>query len=119
MLDERYRDEVLLRRLFSANRLNELDRTLSIYNGNWDDKYPETLKQLEPYWGFRQDVEWIYENVEYPGNVKDQTWPLESVLAYDRTMLEEENSQGTNVLYKDSQILFRSKAELSEVDGVQ
>ena len=107
-------DEEIQRRTKSAKRLLDLGKALLIYGNDYEDKYPDSMRQLESYYVRRDAVDefrWL-ENVRYLGKGKSLTVPPDVAIAYDRTLLE--TGKGTNVLFNDCHVEFVEYGRLEE-----
>ncbi|MBA7603106.1 hypothetical protein ES703_10210 [subsurface metagenome] len=71
------------------------------------------MQELEPYIGKKQDFQWILDNVAYLGKGKKARTPPDAVIAYDRTLLKKGN--GTNVLFNDHHVEFRTPEQLEKL----
>ncbi len=112
------RVEKLQKRVESANKLSELGKAILIFASDHDEKYPDSLEEAKSYLRNEQDFQWFIENVEYPGKGKRVTISPQAVIAYDKTLLEQEDSHGTNVLYNDAHVAFE-KIERLEKLGIK
>jgi len=97
----------------SVSKLKQLGLAVAMFAGDHDSKLPDTLQELEPYVGNKQDFRWILDNVEYLGKGKKARTPLDAIIAYDRTLLKKGN--GTNVLFNDHHVAFRTPKQLEEL----
>jgi beta-lactamase regulating signal transducer with metallopeptidase domain/5-hydroxyisourate hydrolase-like protein (transthyretin family) len=100
-------------RVISASILSRLGKALLIYANDHQDRFPDTISQVEPYIRDKQDIEWIVQNVVYLGKGKTIAEPLERPLAYDRAMLT--MARGTNVLFHNCMVIFRSPEQLEKL----
>jgi len=103
----------LQERAESAKKLEQLGLAVAMYADDHESKLPDSLQELEPYVGKKQDFQWILENVEYLGNGKTVVGSFNFVTAYDKTLLEEGN--GTNVLFGDSHVKFEVPKRIEEL----
>ncbi len=88
--------------LKSVDKLKELSAAWEKYANDRQNIYPDIMQQLEKY---IEDLQWFIENAEYLGNRVDTTLdPAETVLAYDKALLEKYGS--TLVLFRDGHIEF-------------
>ncbi|MFZ2149181.1 MAG: M56 family metallopeptidase, partial [Sedimentisphaerales bacterium] len=100
--------------LTSASILSRLGKALIIYATDHQDRYPDTISQVESYLKDKQDFEWIVQNVVYLGKGKPITGLIESPIAYDRALLTV--GSGTNVLFGNTMVSFRSAEQLEKLD---
>lgn len=85
----------------SAEKLKKLGLALFIYASEHEEKYPDTLQELE----YCIDTfQWFLENVEYIGKGKTTMDKSPIPVAYDKTLLEKGNS--TNILFNDGHLTF-------------
>jgi hypothetical protein len=97
-----YSGELLINeREESALMLRTLGVALVIYANEHNNKYPETLQEVQPY---TDNLEWFTQNVEYLGKGKSPRGSARDVIAYDKTLLEKGNS--TNILFCDTHLRF-------------
>lgn len=111
---KREADEEIQQRMKSVERLMGLGKALLIYANDYEDRYPDSMRQLESYYIRRDavdDFKWL-ENVRYLGKGKSITVPPGVVIAYDRILLE--TDKGTNVLFNDSHVEFVEYGRLEE-----
>jgi len=87
---------------------------LTFSNDN-NGKYPEKLEDLSKFDVNEADLTWLAENVEYVGSKVITSSPPDVVLAYDKKLLEEKYSQGTNVLYNDLHVAFEKTETLNKL----
>lgn len=88
--------------LQSAKRLNSLAKYLMVYANDHNERFPDNFEQLINVDVNDTDIQWLQENVEYPGAGKPVTSPADEVIAYDKTLLEK--FEKTNVLYCDTSV---------------
>ena len=100
-------------RVISASILSRLGKALLIYANDHQDRYPDTISQVESYLKDKQDFEWIVQNVMYLGKGKPIAGLIESPIAYDRDILIK--GFGTNVLFGNSMVLFRSAEQVEKL----
>ena len=100
-------------RVISASILSRLGKALLIYANDHQDRYPDTISQVESYLRDKQDFEWIVQNVMYLGKGKTVAGLPETPIAYDRALLT--MGSGTNVLFGNSMVLFRSAEKLEKL----
>ena len=100
-------------RVISASILSRLGKALLIYANDHQDRYPDTISQVESYLRDKQDFEWIVQNVMYLGKGKPIAGLIESPIAYDRALLT--IGSGTNVLFGTGMVLFRSAEQLEKL----
>lgn len=97
-------------RVKSALKLQELGKACIIYANDNEEKYPDTMQQLQQDFYNGKDLEWLMENVEYLGKGKTARGKPDTVLAYDKTLLQTGN--GTNVLFNDGHVSFEKPEKL-------
>ncbi len=97
----------------SVSKLKQLGLAVAMFVNDHNSKLPDTLQELEPYIGKKQDFQWILDNVEYLDKGKKARTPPDAVIAYDRTLLKKGN--GTNVLFNDHHVGFRTPKQLEEL----
>ena len=103
-------------RIDSARKLSNLGKTILIFANENDGRYPENLNELlKTGWVNEDELTWLTENIEYLGDKVEPTGRHDAVMAYDKTLLTQENSQGTNVLYNDSHVAFEKTEALKEL----
>lgn len=102
-------------RTSSAKRLSELSKRMLTFSNDNNEKYPEKLADLTKADVNEADLKWLDENIVYFGNKVELTDPPNAVLAYDRTLLEQENGEGTNVLYNDLHVAFEKTDTLEKL----
>ena len=100
-------------RVISASILSRLGKALLIYANDHQDRYPDTISQVESYLRDKQEFEWIVQNVVYLGKGKPIAGLIESPIAYDRALLT--MGSGTNALFGNSMVLFRSAEQLEKL----
>jgi hypothetical protein len=102
-------------RMESANKLLALGTAMVTYSGDYEVKFPDDMRALHKYGNLKKkDLEWLLENVVYLGKGRtDSTIQRNTVLAYDKTLLEE--GEGTNVLFGDSRIDFLRPEQLKKL----
>ncbi|MFC1738394.1 M56 family metallopeptidase [Planctomycetota bacterium] len=110
-------DTAIQKRIESAKKLSQLCKALYMYANDHEEEYPDTLQDLRPYMEDGFEYEWILENIEYLGKGKTQSGPLNSVLAYDKALLE--NGEGTNVVYTDCHVAFEKPEQLEKLGIVR
>jgi hypothetical protein len=100
--------------LDSAYEMEALAAALREYADSHNQNYPGALQQLAPYTS--RLVQWV-ESVEYvpPGLATMVPEPAETVLAYDRTLLEATGN--THVLFADGHLEFCQPRRL-EILGI-
>ncbi|MCK4628314.1 MAG: M48 family metalloprotease, partial [Sedimentisphaerales bacterium] len=102
----------LKQRTESMGRLRKIGLALVMYADD-HKKYPDSLDKLKSY--IQDDVlDWAQDNVAYFGRGKSITTDPQIAIAYDKTLLKKENSQGTNVLYSDTHVAFRKTKQLKQ-----
>ena len=94
-------------------RLHILGIAVVTYADEHNGMLPNTLQELKPY--IEHDFQWLVDNVEYLGKGKSTADAPDTVIAYDKTLLEK--GQGTNVLFLDAHVEFL-KAERLERLGI-
>jgi hypothetical protein len=104
-------------RLESAKKLSALGMAMVTYSGDAGFKYPD-LHTLHKYGNLKKkDLEWLLENIVYLGKGKtDGAIRPDTVLGYDKTLLEKEGC--ANVLFADLRVDFL-KSEQLEKFGIQ
>ncbi len=95
----------------SARRLADLGKALLTYAVD-HGAYPDSLDQMTSYVR-DNELAWLKNNAEYLGKGKAETMPPDTVMAYDKTLLE--GDLGTNVLYLDCHVAFRTPEQLEEL----
>jgi prepilin-type processing-associated H-X9-DG protein len=112
-------EEELREVIESGEKLKGLGKALSIYaNDDEEGRFPDALEQLlEGDYVSDKDLEWLVENVEYMGKGKTAADAHDSPIAYDKTYLQW--GKGTNILYLDGHVAFRSMEELEKSPGIQ
>ncbi|MBW7988444.1 MAG: M48 family metalloprotease [Planctomycetes bacterium] len=100
-------------RIISASILSRLGKALLIYANDHQDRYPDTMSLLKSYIRDKQDFEWILKNVSYLGKGRDIAGLTETIIAYDRALLN--MGTGTNVLFGSGMVLFRSAEKLEKL----
>jgi len=96
----------------SAKRLKYVGLFVQMYAGDHDGRLPDSLPELKAYVENEQDFQWIVTNVEYLGKGMTTADPATQVIAYDRALAKK--GKGTNVLYLEGSVAFKSPAELKE-----
>lgn len=96
----------------SAKRLKCVGLFVQMYAGDHDGRLPDALPGLKAYVENEQEFQWIVTNVEYLGKGMTTANLATQVIAYDRALAKK--GKGTNVLYLDSSVAFKSPAELKE-----
>jgi inosose dehydratase len=101
----------------SLERLGALGKALVFYINDHADQLPDTLQALRErptYLGDAgADIDWLEARVEYLGKGKTISLRPDTVVAYDKTLLE--HGKGTTVLYLDSHVTFESPAALKRL----
>jgi hypothetical protein len=100
-------------RFESAKKLMALGRAMVTYSGDYGFKYPD-LHTLHKYGNLKKkELVWLLENVVYLGKGKtDGTIRPDTVLGYDKTLLEKEGC--TNVLFADLRVKFLKSKQLEK-----
>ncbi|MDI6450869.1 M56 family metallopeptidase [Anaerobaca lacustris] len=93
----------------SAQKLAVLGKALLIYANDYGDRFPETLQGVRTFVG-SEDFAWLMQNVVYLGKGKTISVRPDTIMAYDRTLLEK--GEGTLVLFADSLVASKSLREL-------
>ena len=90
----------------SLERLSALGKELAIYaNDDEKGRYPDTFSGLTNFHFMKKpDYEWARQFVEYLGKGKTAADTPNTILAYDKYLLQTE--KGTNVLYNDTHVEF-------------
>lgn len=96
-----YSENLAKAREESAKKLKRLGLALFMYASQHEEKYPDTLQELQRR---VDDLKWFLENVEYLGKGKTTTDVPPTPVAYDKTLLEKGTS--TNILFNDGHVLF-------------
>jgi hypothetical protein len=100
-------DTESLRHAESIKKLMRLGLLACVYADHHDGDYPTSLEQLKDLAAQEQlDFQWIMDHIEYVGagkNARDPN-PGSTVLAYDRTLLQE--GKGTYAVFRDSHAEF-------------
>jgi len=104
----------LKNRLDSAIKLKRVGTALNVYAFDHDDDHPDTLEELRAY-GIDKELDWALKNVEYLGKGKSPASYPETVIAYDRSLLNETNSKGTNVYYNRGYVAFEKTKKLKKL----
>jgi len=102
----------VVKRIESANKLSNLGKALLIYANDHEDKFPDSLMQLQEYLK-DQELTWVLANVNYRGKGKTVTLPPNTLIAYDKTLLADE--EGTNVLFINGRVEFLTSERLKEL----
>jgi len=102
----------LTARMESAKKLSNLGKALLIYANDHNDKYPNSLFTFSEYMKW-QDFSWIRQNIEYLASGKTPADPPDTVIAYDKKLLEK--GKGTNILYNDCHVGFVKAQELKNL----
>jgi beta-lactamase regulating signal transducer with metallopeptidase domain len=102
------------RRLESGIKLKLIGTALLVYSADHQDEYPDTLEELRLY-DIDQEVAWGLESVDYLGKGKKRTYPPETIIAYDRLLLNGMKDRGTNVLYNDGHLAFEKTETLAKL----
>ncbi len=95
----------------SAVNLSRLAKALLGYACDHDDRFPDEM--ADAFDCYPINLPWLREHVTYLGRGKTLTAPPDSVLAYDKTLLEK--GAGTLVLFGDTHVDFRSRQELGDL----
>jgi len=99
----------------SANKLHRLCKVMLIYASDHDEKYPENLQLLTEAEVPESAIQWLRENIVYLGDKASPISSPQAVLAYDKSILEDENNKGTNVLYNDCHVLYEKAEKLKKL----
>lgn len=97
----------------SQEKLRKLGVALFMYANDHEEKYPDTLGELKLYVGDERNFQWLLDNVEYLAKGKTVVDHPNTMIAYDKTLLEKGN--GTNVLFNDSHVEFVKPNQLAEL----
>ncbi|MHC4685038.1 MAG: M56 family metallopeptidase [Planctomycetota bacterium] len=100
-------------RVISASTLSRLGKALLIYANDHEDRYPDTISQVEPYLRNQQNFEWIVQNVAYRGKAMTITIPPDTPIAYDMVLLAK--GKGTNVLENSGRVRFVKPEDLEKL----
>lgn len=104
-------DSPVVMRPVSARRLANLGKALLVYMVD-HGKYPDSLDQITSYLG-SDDLAWLENNAEYLGKGKTEAMRPDTVMAYDKTLLEAD--LGTNVLHLDCHVSFETPERLDKL----
>ncbi len=104
-------DSPVVMRPVSARRLANLGKALLVYMVD-HGKYPDSLDQMTSYLG-SDDLAWLENSAAYLGKGKTETMRPDTVMAYDKTLLE--GDLGTNVLYLDCHVAFETPERLDKL----
>ncbi len=104
--------EEILRRVESEQILSEIGKSMLLYGGDHEDKYPDSLEQLKNYIK-EEEFEWAIQNVGYLGSDKIMADPPDVPIAYDKTLLAGQNA--TNVFFNDAHVEFAEAERLKEL----
>ena len=101
-------------RFESAKKLFALGVAMITYSDDYDVIYPD-LQALHKYGNLKKkDFEWLLENVVYLGKgTTSETWRPNTVLGYDKALLEKEGC--TNVLFADLRVEFLKSEQLKKL----
>jgi len=109
-------DKEIEARVESAKKLMKLGKAMLIFANDHNEKYPENLNELlKDRLVNEDDLAWLTGNIEYLGDKVKLVDRPDAILAYDKTLLMQKNSQGTNVLYNDSHISFEETETLKKL----
>jgi prepilin-type processing-associated H-X9-DG protein len=110
-------EQIQAQRLLSAERLKQIGLGLHMYATDHEEKYPEELMALIPYFSrdhadelatfMSNDAEYLAADKTQPQN---REWDVP--LAYDLTLLR--SDEGTNVVFADGHVEFVSGARLDK-----
>ncbi|HIJ52460.1 MAG TPA: hypothetical protein HPP66_04820 [Planctomycetes bacterium] len=95
--------EQMTRRRISNKKLQYLDGILTTYANDHNSIYPDRLEQIKAY-DTDEWLDWLLENIEYLGKGKTLTETSNTVIAYDKTLLEKAGS--TNVLFNEGPVQY-------------
>jgi beta-lactamase regulating signal transducer with metallopeptidase domain len=106
-------------RIYSAAMLHKLGTARDLYFTDNNKKLPQKLSDIKPYLDDANFL-WLDEHITYldVDETLDDIDPTKTPLAYDKTILENENNKGTNVLYNDCHVSFE-KTETLEKLGIK
>ncbi|MGD8787546.1 MAG: hypothetical protein PVJ60_09000, partial [Phycisphaerales bacterium] len=96
----------------SARKLSALGKALIIYANDHNDKYPDSMRELEEDLN-EEEFEWVLANVKYLARGKTPLISPDSAIAYDKTLLKQ--AKGTNVLFNDLHVDFTLPEKLIEL----
>lgn len=96
----------LSRREESLRKLSLLGKAVTVYaNEQESGRFPERLRELyEGDYLSKKDLEWLLENAAYLGREKTERDRPDTIVAYDKSLLEQ--GEGTNVLFLDTHVEF-------------
>jgi len=102
-------------RFESAKKLSALGMAMVTYSGDYGFKFPDDMRALHKYGNLKKkDLDCLLENVVYLGKGKtDGTIRPDTVLAYDKTLLEKGGC--TNVLFGDLRVDFLKPEQLEKL----
>jgi len=98
----------------SAERLRRMGTAILMYANDYDDKVPDNVDQLKRFLDV-DDMKWLSENVRYLGKGRSSNADPEIPLAYDRTMLQADQAEGTNVLFISGIVSFKTRTQLEKL----
>jgi beta-lactamase regulating signal transducer with metallopeptidase domain len=98
----------------AADMLRKLSRATQMYANDYDNKFPDSMQQLKQFLD-EEELRWLSENVCYLGKGKTVLDLPDIPLAYDRTMYEAEQEEGTNVLFVSGIVSFRVREQLKKL----
>ena len=104
-------------RIESAKKLQELGKALLMYANDHEERYPDTLQDIQSYLRNEQDLQWILRNVEYLGKGKTARDRPDKIIAHDKTLLKK--CEGTNVLFVNGLVEFCRPDRLEKLGVVK
>ena len=100
-------------KITSNRMLQDLGKAMVSFAGDHQRTLPNRMEDFAPYLRNKQDIEWLGQNVEYLGKGKSENDRPDTVIAYDRSLLQ--SQQGTNVLFLDAHVEFLTPERLKEL----
>ena len=99
-------------RFESAKKLKNLGLALYSY-ANDCNQDPNSLRDIKSYIDNNQEFQWIIDNVEFLGMAPPSADTANTVIAYDKTLLQK--NKGTSVLFADGHVEIRYQQELKQL----
>ena len=97
----------------SSKKLSEFGKALFLYANDNQDKLPDSLDWFSSPKLSTEDIQWLLDHVKYLGGGVTVNKDPGTVLAYDKSLLQE--GSGTNVLYLDSHVEFTNPDKLKSL----
>jgi len=97
----------------SAEKLRQLGSLLLLYGNFHEERYPDTLNEVQEYGVDEKDLQWFLQNVEYLGKGKTMADPPFTPIAYDKSLLKKDKA--INVLLNDCGVTFRTTEQLKKL----